>query len=319
MTEERRWLVTGAGGFVGACLARRLVKEGAEVHVLTRPSSSNRWRITDLLPFVREHPVSVLDEPGVRAVFRAVRPHVVANCATVGGYPFQQDAGEIVRVNVLGTLNVLRAALDTGFDCFIQMGSSSEYGHKDAPMRETDSLEPVGAYAAAKGGATLLCQGLARACEVNVAVIRLFSVYGPYEEPTRLIPSMIRSCLEGRDPEVTRGEQVRDFVFTDDVVDLCMAVSRSPRVAGEILNAGTGVQHSVRHVVERIVALSGAVVRPRWGALPTRAFETTRWVADPSKSARLLGWRPATSLDEGLARTIAWQRAHHPSEEVSTR
>lgn len=304
---DRRFLITGATGFVGACLARRLVREGAEVHLLVR-QDSDRWRIQDILPRVKEHLADLRDRERLREVVRGVRPHVILHCAAYGGYHFQQDATTIIETNFLGTINLVDALSGVAYDCFVNTGSSSEYGHKTQPMSEGDILEPLAAYGVAKAASTLFCQAKARAEGLPIVTLRLFSPYGCYEEPTRLVPYAIQCCLSGKDPELSSGEFVRDFVYVGDVVDAYLVAAAAPPSPGEIVNIGSGEQHSVRTVVERIIALSSASVRPRWGKQAPRVFDTTFWVADISKAKALWGWAPSTSLDEGLARTIAWQR-----------
>ncbi|GFP42774.1 hypothetical protein HKBW3C_01898 [Candidatus Hakubella thermalkaliphila] len=305
---DKPLLVTGATGFIGACLTRRLVKEGAEVHILTR-QHSNKWRIHDIIHDVWEHHVDLRESKRLQKIISEIKPKVIFHCATYGGYPFQQETDKIVETNIIGTVNLVNALSAIDYECFINTGSSSEYGLKSKPMSEDDLLEALTAYGASKAAATLFCQAVARSTQRPIITLRLFSPYGPYEEPTRLIPYVIKCCLSGENPQLTSGEQTRDFVFIEDVIDLYLRVAASPPHPGEIVNVGSGNQWSVREVVEKIMALCGAKVQPLWGATPSRPFETTVWVADISKAKAILNWVPQTSLDEGLSRTITWHRS----------
>jgi len=299
------FLITGATGFIGANLARRLIKEGAEVHILTR-KQSNRWRLQDILQKVHEHRVDLRDYERLCKVVQDIRPKFIFHCATYGGYPFQEEENKIIETNILGTINLLRALSDIDYRCFVNTGSSSEYGIKSKPMLEKDLLEPVNTYGASKAAATLFCQALATREKRPIVTLRLFSPYGPYEEPTRLIPAVIISCLRNENPRLSSPHGMRDFNFVEDIVDAYLKVIETPNIAGEIFNIGCGEQHSVGEVVDTIIKLSGRKVKPIWGNVSPRPNEPSIWQADISKAKELLGWHPRYGLREGLSKTIEW-------------
>ena len=305
--SRKRVLITGAAGFVGARLTRRLVNLGAEVHILTR-KRSNRWRLEGLCDRVCDHSTDLLDIEKLRLVVKEIRPEIIFHCAAHGGYPFQQDSEQIILTNFRGTFNLLDSLKDVDFQCLVHTGSSSEYGHKSHPMSEDDVLEPLSAYGVSKAASTLLCRAVARAEKRPIVTLRLFSVYGYFEEPSRLIPHTIDTCLRGINPELTDGTPVRDFVFVEDVVDLCLLVGLRRPVYPEIFNVGSGIQRTVREVVDTIIALMGSRVEARWGTLSRRPFEPTTWVAEVSKAKQVFGWSPRYDLDAGLGLTIDWQR-----------
>ena len=178
-------------------------------------------------------------------------------------------------------------------------------------MGETDFLEPNSYYAVAKSAQTLLCQHVARSQKRPVITFRLFSVYGYYEEPTRLIPTLIRKCLSGEDLEMVSPKTARDFVFVEDVVDAYLKVERLKDLSGEIVNIGSGTQSNLRQVVDLVLKLTGARVKVKWGKMPARIWDTSVWVANTKKCAKILGWKAETSLKEGLSRTIEWFRDHN--------
>jgi nucleoside-diphosphate-sugar epimerase len=312
---NKRVLVTGASGFVGACLSRRLLASGAEVHVLLR-EQSNRWRLEEVLRRLVVHQVDLLDRELLQRVLVKVRPEIIFHCAIYGGLPSQELTSRIMQTNVLGTLNLLEGLMDVDYECLIHMGSSSEYGLKGRAMRENDPLEPVSVYGVSKAASTLLCQSMARRFGRPIVTLRLFSPFGCFEEPSRLIPSVIRQSLQGVAPQVTDGTAVRDFTFIEDAVDLSLLVGMARPVRPEVFNVGTGTQHSVREVVEKIVALIGSQVAPRWGSVPARGLEPQVWQADISKVHRAFGWSPRFTLEEGLRQTIEWQARRLATEAV---
>jgi nucleoside-diphosphate-sugar epimerase len=303
----KRILVTGAAGFVGAVLTRRLLADGHTVHTLFK-STTAQWRLAGVERDLRRHQVDLRDEDAVSTVIAAIRPEVIYHLATHGAYPSQADADGIIQTNILGTWNLLKALEHTDYEVFVNSGSSSEYGFKEYAMRETDLLEPNSYYSVAKCAQTLLCQHVAKTESRPITTFRLFSVYGPFEEPSRLIPTLIRRCLAGEDLTLVDPTTARDFVYVDDVVEAYLCTDKLSQLRGEIINIGTGLQSPIKDVVGLILQHTAATVACHWGSMPARIWDAKTWVADCTKSTRLLGWRPTTTLSEGLERTIAWTR-----------
>jgi nucleoside-diphosphate-sugar epimerase len=312
--SAKRILITGAAGFVGAVLTRRVLESGHEVHVLLK-STSPGWRLADLTRDLKVHQGDLTDEAGVAALVADARPEIVYHLATHGAYPFQTNADGIIQTNILGTWNLLKALARTDYEVFVNTGSSSEYGFKEYAMRETDLLEPNSYYSVAKCAQTLLCQHVAKTEQRPITTFRLFSVYGPYEEPSRLVPTLVRLCLEGKDLTLVDPATARDFVYVDDVVDAYLRVDKLAALCGEVVNIGTGVQCSLGRMVEAVLAETAARVQCHWGTMPARIWDAKTWVADCTKSQRLLDWRATTSLTDGIAQTVAWMRGRHELRE----
>jgi len=301
-------LVTGATGFVGACLVRRLQQRGREVHVTVRKGSST-WRIRDILPRLVVHEGDLRDADRVRSIVTSVRPSAVCHLATQGGYAVQQDARTIFETNVFGTMNLLRACESTGFDSFVNTGSSSEYGMAARPMDELDRLEPRGDYAVSKAASTLFCTAEAIEKGLPVVTLRLFSPYGPWDDAKRMVPYVISSLLKGAAPRLSSPHHVRDYVYIEDVLDAYERAMTAPR-SGTVFNIGSGVQHAIGEVVDRIEDAVQSGVAPVWGARGPQRSEPAVWAANIEKARTRLGWEPRTSLPEGIARTVAWFREH---------
>jgi nucleoside-diphosphate-sugar epimerase len=304
---RHRVLVTGANGFVGAVLSRRLLADGHELHVLLRGGPN--WRLAEVAADLRVHAVDLRDATAVAGAVGTIKPDVVYHLAAHGAYPFQTDGDAILRTNILGTWNLLHALQSVYYRVFVNAGSSSEYGFKQVPMRETDRPEPNSIYAVAKCAQTMLCAHVAQAEDRPICTLRLFSVYGPFEEPSRLVPTVVRRCLRGEALELAQPDLARDFVFVDDVVDAFLRVERLASLRGDVINICTGVQRTIKEVVDLVLAQTGAAVECRWGAMAPRNWDQTTWVGVCERARQRLGWTAATSLAEGLARTIAWQRA----------
>ncbi len=306
MLNNKKILITGATGFIGACLVHRLIERGAELHLTVRPQS-NLWRIKDVLNKVCLHNVDLRNKDEVDSVVTKLKPKIIYHCATYGGYYFQKDTNKIFETNIIGTVNLLNACSKVDFDCFVNTGSSSEYGIKNEPMKELDVLEPVNEYGVAKASSTLFCQSVFRRTQLPIVTLRFFSPYGYYEAPTRLIPSVIISCLTRKNPKVSSPDSVRDFVFIEDVIEAYIKVAENiDKIKGEIFNIGSGKQYSVGEVVSRIIKLTGNKVKPEWKSIPNSRVEPEVWQADISKSKDILKWQPKHSLEQGLNNTVKW-------------
>jgi dolichol-phosphate mannosyltransferase len=301
----RRTLVTGAGGFVGAGLARRLLERGHDVTALVGPGS-DLWRLAEVADSLETVPVDLRDDEGVSRAVEAAAPEWVFHLGAHGGYSWQSERRRIFDTNLRGTINVLEAAGRAGAEIVLCAGSSSEYGRKDHAPQETELPEPNSDYAVAKAAATLFASFLGREHGMPVATLRLYSVFGPFEDPARFIPALVVNGLRGRLPPLVDPAAVRDFVYLDDAVAAFTLAAERGVPAGAVFNVGTGVETSVAAAVESARALFSIASEPRFGSMSARAWETPRWVADPSQIGSVLGWRPTVPFADGLARTAAW-------------
>lgn len=192
----------------------------------------------------------------------------------------------------------------------IHSGSSSEYGYKDHPPREDEFVEPNSMYAVTKVAATHLCR-LAAATGVRAATLRLYSIYGRWEEPGRLIPTLVHRCLHGGWPPLVGPDTARDFVWVDDACDAFVrAASGELGSDGPVFNIASGVQTTLADVVAAAQDVFDVTTEPQWGSMPARAWDTSTWIGDPTTAARVLGWVAETSLGDGLHKMASWLHEH---------
>jgi nucleoside-diphosphate-sugar epimerase len=310
VTERpRTTLLTGGTGFVGANLARRLLHDGHRVHMLVRDGHTG-WRIEGIRREVTLHTADLADSARLSAVVRDVRPEWVFHLAAYGAYSEQSDAARIFQANVVGTVNLVEACLREGFEAFVNTGSSSEYGFKDHPPHEGETVEPNSHYAVSKASATMFCRYAAQRHGAHIPTLRLYSVYGPFEQPTRLIPTMIVRGLEKTLPPLVNPDIARDFVFVDDVAEAYLLAATAPgQRPGAVYNVGSGMQTRIAELVELARTLLEIEELPRWGSMQDRQWDTRTWVADSSLIRETLLWRPETSLRHGLLKTLQWLQA----------
>ena len=297
--EGLKIAITGASGFVGANLVRYFNSEN-EVYALTR--NTNPWRLSKEFNLVS---FDVKDRQVVRNVVTTLRPDVLIHCAAYGGYHFETEPREIIETNIIGSLNVVDASREVPI--VINVGSSSEYGVTNKPIKEEDTIAPTTPYSMTKALQTKLF-----ASSPNSITLRLFSVYGYYEEKHRLIPYIVYSAIKKQKPILSSKSNVRDFVFIEDVTNaFALAIQKFEKIEkGSIFNVGSGVQKSVLDVVNEMGIEVG------WDTSVRQEESDRKWQADITKIKNEMGWEPKNSLGEGLGKTKRWMERNIELYEV---
>jgi nucleoside-diphosphate-sugar epimerase len=299
-------LLTGSTGFVGANLARRLVRDGHDVHLLVRPRDT-RWRIGEILDVVTLHECWLQEGELVEQLVTSIDPEWVFHLAACGAYSSQRDVQSIVTTNFNGTVNLVEACLKTGFEAFVNAGTSSEYGHVDHAPRETELPQPNSHYAATKAAATLFCRYTSQAQQRRLTTLRFYSIFGSWEDPTRLLPTLLVRGLRGELPPLASPTIARDFLYVDDAVEAFIASARAPGDEwGSIYNVGTGVQTSLAQLVALVRELLMIRAEPEWGSMPDREWDTDVWVSDSAALRAATGWSPSHTLADGLLAFADW-------------
>ncbi len=279
-------LVTGATGFVGANLVRKLLPDNA-VYIIAR-KTSNDWRIADIKNSLTICYGDLTDRDCVFNIVSTIRPDIIFHVATYGGFPHQVDKEMMVRSNFVATMNMLDAAVEYSVPQFINTGSSSEYGIKNEPMREDDVCVPVNFYGITKLAATNYCTMVGKTLNYKVCTLRLFSPYGDLEDSTRLYPSIMNAIKNKERPRLSKPDSVRDFIPIEKVCEIYIKIANAKYKPGDIINVGSGRQQTIREFYYKIANSTGIVLEPIWGGAPPRKFEPKRWEADISKLKSLI-------------------------------
>ena len=296
----KRALITGATGFIGGALARRLHEEGAVVHGVTRrkPEAAGpceRWWEADLT-----------DDAVVRRLLDEVNPDLVFHLAgMVAGARGPELVLPMLQANLVGPVNLLLAAQERHVRLLFA-------GSLEEPQPDSTWPVPASPYAAAKFAAGAYARMFQALYGRQAAWLRLFMVYGPGQSDARkLVPYVTLALLRGDAPELSTGARPVDWIYIEDVVDAFLAAAVVPRLGVHPLDIGSGRLVTVRAVVEELVRIVNPGIAPRFGTIAERPMEQVR-VADVASTTERLGWAPRTPLELGLRKTVEWYQRHGP-------
>ncbi|MGD0693675.1 MAG: NAD(P)-dependent oxidoreductase [Terriglobia bacterium] len=300
-----RVLVTGAAGFIGSHVTRRVVQEGHEVWAAILPGESTD-RLTDVLDRLSVVAVDLRDGQAVRELVSAARPECAIHLAwyaVPGQYWTAPENLDCVAMS----LNLAQALVAAGCSRLVAAGSCAEYDWSYGFLSEdVTPLMPRTLYGACKNATRQVLEAYCAQTSLAFAWTRFFYLYGPGEAPKRLVPSVILSLLRGETAKCTEGEQLRDFLHVEDAAAAVWAIAQSS-LAGPV-NIGSGQPVRIRSLVETLGRILEAGEKTVFGALPTDPAEPPFLVADVRRLKSHTAWEPIFVLDEGLRRTAAWWR-----------
>ena len=311
--DGRRVLVTGAGGFIGSRLCERLVEAGASVRALVRYTSDGEAGWLDRSPIRADIEVRRGDLADRDSVFEAVRGTDLAfHLGALIAIPYSYVAPEsYVRTNILGTLNVLQAARELGVGRLVHTSTSEVYGSaQSVPMTEAHPLVGQSPYSASKIAADKLAESYHRSFATPVVTLRPFNTYGPRQSARAVIPTVTTQLLAGRPVRLGDTRPTRDFVYVDDTIDAFVRAGTVAGIEGLTVHAGTGRETRIGDLPALIAQAAGmeASVEEDASRLRPAASEVERLCADASLARDRLGWTPRVSIEDGLARVVAFVR-----------
>lgn len=293
-------LITGASGFLGTHLVRRLCHNGTKIHAVSRSCHTSdisclQWWHGD-----------IEDIEFVQYLFHSIRPDVIFHLSgLVTAVPNLEFILPTFHSLLTSTINLLTVAAEVGCNRIVLIASLEE------PELDNPEVVPSSPYAIAKLASSTYGRMFHRLYQTPVVLVRPFMTYGPGQNVRKIIPSVICSLLQGQAPELSSGKRQVDWIYIDDVIEGLLAAAQVPSVEGCTFDLGSGELVPIHAVVSQLVNLVNPQIQPLFGALPERPMERIR-VANTAYTYDKLGWRPSIPLKKGLELTVNWYTTHIP-------
>jgi dolichol-phosphate mannosyltransferase len=252
--------------------------------------------------------VDLLVDTDLETLLDDIKPRTIYNCVSYGGYSFEVDQSLIYQTNFNLTAKILHLLNPKNISCYVHSGSSSEYGDNCAGPKEDATPSPNSDYAVSKVACANLLHYFGKRKRLPCANLRLFSIYGPLEDSSRLVPTILKYGTMGHYPDFVEPNISRDFVFIDDAVEAYIDTALNLREEdyGASFNIGSGCKTTIAQVA----SIAGEIFRldeqPRFATMPDRVWDVREWYADTDKTRERLGWESKTSLQEGLLLSLEW-------------
>lgn len=288
---KEKILITGASGFFGSHLVKRLKKEGNEIY-------TDKFDLTD--------------EKKVRKTIEKINPSVIYHMGAIVDLSRNfETAKKCLDINVGGTLNLLDALKDMSPRRFIYTSTVEVYGSNPLPYREDQLPDPPSPYSISKVASENLIKLYAQEIGYEYFIFRIGTAYGSQQPSFRLIPHIIIRALQDKDIELNSGIKKRDYINIGDVIlALEMSIDKNVKKTNEILNLGGGESYMLKDLVNIILDITKSKSKVKYGAFADRSLEAEEWLLDNSKTYKVLGWKPKTSLRNGLEKMIVYYKSH---------
>lgn len=299
-------LVAGASGFIGANLFKMILKVRPDVFGLQQQQGKS-WRLGEV-PDEKILAVNMNDSAAVRHMVNAIDPKTVFDCIAYGAYSFEQDPQRVYETNFLAITNLVSLLVERSISAFVHAGSSSEYGTHSAAPREDALCEPNSHYSVSKIATANFLTYMGKHRSFPCVNLRLYSIFGPLEDTSRLMPNLVNHALKGALPDFVDARTSRDFVYVDDACAafILAAAKMNPVLYGESLNIGSGQKTTIGELAQEVVQEFSLAVEPRFGSMQGRTWDLPDWYADPARAWKLIGWKTATPLRDGLRLMADW-------------
>jgi UDP-glucose 4-epimerase len=321
------WLITGGCGFIGTVFVKDLVTEGGHfMRIIDNLSVGSRENLARVCKFIERDPdtlgsdtsqsstvelivADICDEELALKVSEGI--DIVVHLAASTGVPGSvADPRSDCLANVLGTLNYLEAARKNQIKRFIFASSGAPIGEREPPIHEELAAQPVSPYGASKLSGEGYCSAYYRTYGLETVALRFGNVYGPgSDQKNSVIAKFIKQAMRGETLEIYGdGEQTRDFLFIDDLIDAIRLAVNVDSIGGEIFQIGTNTEQTVTEVVGKLLSIfaQAGIIDVRVRHVSPRKGDVRRNFSDTSKASKLLGWQAQMELETGLKRTWEW-------------
>jgi|LWDU01.1.fsa_nt_gi nucleoside-diphosphate-sugar epimerase len=296
--------LTGSTGFVGAHVLQGLLNKGLyKVAILIRPGSDT-WRIKELLNDVTVISGTLQDIKSYKNEVVEFLPNIVINLAWSGVEGSQRNEHKQLS-NIIDMLNLIEICSSCGSELFLGFGSQAEYGPSGKMTSEISETVPTTLYGAAKLASFHNGRVYSLLNRMRFIWGRIYDPYGPMDNNCWLIPSLINKCLDCDSIEVTKAEQIWDFIYIDDLVDAVISLIETPSISGAY-NIGYGSGIKLKTVIQYIVDMCNMGNSINFGSVAYRSDQVMHLEANIDRITRDTGWTPTTKIYKGLNKTIEW-------------
>lgn len=313
--KKRRVLITGAGGFIGSHLTEELVKIGAEVTALTRYTSDNNNGWIDTLPTKTQEKITItkgdIQEPTTIHEITKNQEYIFHLAAIISiPYSYQRPE-ETFRTNTIGTLNILNAAKQHNIHRTIITSTSEVYGTAQTKkISEKHKLQAQSPYAASKIASDKITESYYNTYETPVTTIRPFNTYGERQSTRAIIPTIITQALTQKIIKLGNLQTIRDLTYVKDTVQGFIKIAQTNKAIGKTINLGTGKEITIKELTEKIIQKtnSKAKIKTEKKRYRPKKSEVQRLCSNNTQAKELLKWKPTTTINEGLNKTIEWYK-----------
>jgi len=299
--------ITGGTGFIGSALVKKLVSQKLKIHLIIRPSSSIE-KIKDCEKKCIFHSVDLIEKEKLSSIVKKINPDITFHLAAAGVFYGLDSDQKIFDTNVWGAQSLMNSLEGTKCKKIINTGTCFEYdGKESSPYSEEVQQRPQNWYGISKMTANRVIAMYADRMMINSITLRPFNIYGIGEDETRLISSIIHACLTGKQLRLTSGDQVRDYLYLDDLIEAYeLCIKYVPKKINSEFNIGSGNAISLKKLGETIALLCNADSSLlQFGALPYRKNEMMYLVSQPSRAKKELKWEVKNDLKTGIKKLIA--------------
>lgn len=305
---KKKIVIIGGTGFIGHHLARHCIKKKWSVYSI----SSKHPKKKNLLKGVKYITCNITNKKLLEKKINFKFNYAV----NLGGYVNHADKRETFKTHFNGCKNIAEILKKKNIELFVQVGSSLEYGKLKSPHSEKSICLPISNYAKAKYESTKLLLNLYAKYSFPTTILRLYQVYGPGQDFNRFIPLIIKGCLSNEKFPCSNGEQYRDFIYIDDVIEAIIKILKSNRIKGKILNIGSGKGTQIKKIIKKIQTLVKKGF-PQFGKIKLRKEENYKTFPNIKRAKSLLSWKPKISFDTGLLKTIKYYEKKIKQKTVS--
>ncbi len=293
-------LVIGGTGFIGYHVIKEAKKRDFKIFSISL-NKQKKKRFHEDVEYIR------VDITNLKKLKKKIKNdfEYIINAGGYGVHPnFGKEGDKLLKTHYLGLINIIQVLNLKRIKKFVQLGSSAEYGNLNSPLKESYKCKPNTPYSIAKFLCTNFLLNLSKKKNLPVTILRLFQVYGPKQDDNRIIPFLIKNCIKNKKFPTTKGIQLCDFCYVDDVIKAIFKTLISKTTDGEIINIGSGKPLQIKKIIHLTTKLIGKG-KPKIGSLDYKKNTNMKNFPSIEKAKKKLKWKPLINIVTGIKKTIS--------------